>query len=187
MSPVDDERQIISAGKTAGQGPIVGRTLRGAVAVISLAPGGLQIIAQPIISGQAVSAAFPPGVENLANYQAAAGTIVAAVREASVAGGAFSATLTATPPVGTLVAIRTRVTDSLGNVRLFPTAAGSFTTVQAVAPGSPQDGDAVLIWVAAPPAAIPGAPQDGDAELVFLFAPPGAPQDGDAELIWSAA
>lgn len=113
---------------------------------ITLASGGVQTIAQPIVAGQAVSAVFPAGVESLANYQAASGTIVSAVREASVAGGAFSATLTATPPAGALVAIRTRVTDSLGNVRFFPTTAGSFTAVGFAPPDIwPADGWALRL------------------------------------------
>lgn len=119
-----DKRQIMPWGKL--------RFGDAAPVIISLVAGGVAVVAQPLWAGQAPSAAFPAGVEATGNYQSAAGAITTAVRQVSINGGAWSATLTGARDPGELVAIRVLVTDSAGNTRAFPTAAGSTTLVQAL-------------------------------------------------------
>jgi hypothetical protein len=102
---------------------------------IFLAAGGVATVAQALTDGQAVSLAFPAGVELLANYRAIdPATITEATRQVSVDGGAWGTSLGQTPAAGAVVAIRTRVVDSEGSVRFFPSELGSSTLVVALPP-----------------------------------------------------
>jgi hypothetical protein len=106
----------------------LGRRGRG-VAVPRIITATVSPVLQPLTNAQTPADGWLASANQTANYNSTAGTIVSAVREVSINGGAFTTTLNQDLLPGDTVAGRVIVTDSESNTRTFGAGSVAVSTV----------------------------------------------------------